>query len=61
MGIVVPGACQREIFRGKPQGKKKRRGNRTQKGDISNGVRKGTFLTGFDSENLEVDAVPGTA
>jgi hypothetical protein len=27
--------------------RKEKRG-RTQKGDISNGVRKGTFLTGFD-------------
>jgi hypothetical protein len=55
MGTVVPGASWREIFRGKPSGKKKR--GTTQKGDISNGVRKGTFLKSFDTASSALDTL----
>jgi hypothetical protein len=42
MGIVVPGASWRELFRGKPPRKEKEA--EQKKGDIFNEVRKGTFL-----------------
>jgi hypothetical protein len=45
-GIVVPGSFWRKIFPEKPKERHKR--GRTQKGDISNEVRKGTFLKSFD-------------
>jgi hypothetical protein len=42
MGIVVPGASWRELFRGKPPGREKEA--EQKKADIFNEVRKGTFL-----------------
>jgi hypothetical protein len=47
MGIVVPGACGRELFRRKPPRKEKEAEHK--KGDIFNEVRKGTFLKSFDT------------
>jgi hypothetical protein len=52
MGIVVPGASWRELFRGKPPTKEKKA--EQKKGDISNEVRKGTFLKSFDTFRLSV-------
>jgi hypothetical protein len=46
MGIVVPGASWHELLRGKPPRKEKEAEHK--KGDISNELRRGTFLTSFD-------------
>ncbi len=53
MGIVVPGTSWCELFRGKPPRKEKEAEHK--KGDISNEVRKGTFLKSFDIQMLEID------
>jgi hypothetical protein len=50
MGIVVPGASWRELFRGKLPRKEKEA--EQKKGDIFNEVRKGTFLKSFDNSLL---------
>jgi hypothetical protein len=57
MGIVVPGVSWCELFRGKPPRKEKEA--ERKKGDISNEVRKGTFLKSFDSD--EPSSVDGVA
>jgi hypothetical protein len=49
--IVVPGASWRELFRGKPPRKEKEA--EQKKGDISNEVRKGTFLKSFDIQDIQ--------
>jgi hypothetical protein len=56
MGIVVPGASWRELLRGKPLRKEKE--TEQKKGDISNEVRKGTFLKSFDSFVSSPDGLP---
>jgi len=48
MGIVVPEASWRELFRGKPPRKEKEA--EQKKGDIFSEVRKGAFLKSFDTK-----------